>query len=206
MYMGYFIDPEATPINKIDFNALAKKGITAVYIRVKNADYKNWDAAYKKIVASGIRPYIWVWQGFKYTEYMANKGWHVCLDMEKYDMPNYYAEIKAVRAACKGKMFILCTKAQDWDGDQKWSVVKDYCDVIMPMAYIGDYGKSVSQLVAYMKAYNTKYPGKIRPALETYVSDAKVIAKSKADLMAEINGVAPYCNGVALFRYGISNY
>ena len=199
--LGIFIDPVNTP--KIDYSAIKNAGYTEVYYRVFNKDYTTHDATLAKIKAAGLKPYIWVWQGFNYTSYMAGKGWHICMDMEKYDMPNYYTEIKQVRNDSKGKTFILCTKAQDWDGDQKWSVIKDYCDYLMPMLYLGDYGKTVAQLATYMKSYNTKYPDKIYPALETYISDANVIAKTKTIMQSEIDACKPYCKGIGLFRYGL---
>jgi hypothetical protein len=201
--LGYFVDPVNTP--NIDYVSMKKSGITEVYYRVFNSNYTTHDTTLAKIKAAGLKPYIWVWQGFLYTKYMADHGWNICMDMEKYDMPNYYSEIKQVRADSKGKTFILCTKAQDWDGDQKWSVIKDYCDYLMPMLYLGDYGKSVAQLGSYMKLYNTKYPGKIYPVLETYVSDATPVPKVKSLLAAEIAACKPYCKGIGLFRYGLSN-
>ena len=137
---------------------------------------------------------------------MANRGWNICVDMEKYDMQNYYTEIQAIRSASKGKTFILCTKAEGWDGDQKWNIIRNYCDYLMPMLYIGDYNKTVADLMAYMKSYNIKYPDKIYQVLETYESDAHIVAKGKAALNAEIVACKPYCKGLGLFRYGLSNY
>ncbi len=203
--LGYFINPEATPLNQCDFNAMKAKGITEVYIRILNSNYNKMDAWLTKIKAAGLKPYAWTWMGFNYTKQVTNLGWHMCHDEETYNMADYYSEIKTIQSICKAsnKTFILCTKAQDWDGDQKWSVIKDMCDYIMPMLYLGDYNKTVTQLVAYMKLYNTKYPGKIYPALETYISDANVKAKSTSVLQAEINACKPYCKGLALFRYGI---
>ena len=201
--LGFFIDPVATPITKIDFLSLKNKGITEVYVRVKNADYTTWDNTLTEIKAANLKPYIWVWQGFLYIKYMTSKGWNTCMDMEKYDMENYYTEIKQVRSDSKGKTFILCTKAQDWDGNQKWSVIKDHCDYLMPMLYIGDYGKTITQLESYMKYYNTKFPNKIYPALETYISDANVVKKTTDVMQSEIKACKPYCKGLGLFRYGI---
>jgi hypothetical protein len=201
--LGYFVDPVNTP--SPDYTAMKSKGVTEVYYRVMNKDYTTHSATLSKIKAAGLKPYIWVWQGFLYTKYMADQGWNICMDMEKYDMVNYYTEIQQVRADSKGKTFILCTKAQDWDGDQKWSVIKDYCDYLMPMLYLGDYGKTVAQMTAYMKLYNTKYPNKIYPVLETYVSDANVVKKTQAVLQSEIDACKPYCKGLGLFRYGISS-
>jgi hypothetical protein len=204
--LGYFINPEATSLDKCDFTAMKAKGITEVYVRIFNSTYNQMGSWLTKIKAAGLKPYAWTWMGFSYTAQVTAAGWHICHDEETYNMANYYNELKAIQAACKsnGKTFILCTKAQDWDGDQKWSVIKDYCDYIMPMLYLGDYGKTVAQLAAYMKSYNTKYPGKIYPVLETYKSDANPVKKDLTVLQAEIAACKPYCKGIGLFRYGIT--
>lgn len=204
--IGYFINPDATPMVNIDFKALKSKGITEVYIRATNSgtnSYTKLAGWYKIITDAGLKPFAWTWQGFAHSAEVAKMGYHICLDMETYNMSNYLSEIRAVRNASQGKTLILCTKADGWDGDQKWSLVLQYCDAVMPMLYLGDYHKTLMELTTYMKIYNTKYPGKVIPALETYVSDAQVTAKTKTSLASEINAVKPYCKGVALFRYGI---
>jgi hypothetical protein len=200
--MGYFIDQENTPVSKIDFNQIKSKGITEVYYRVFNKDYITHDETLSKIKAAGLKPFVWIWEGFSYTSYMASKGWNICMDMETYNMETYYNEIKKLRTDSQGKTFILCTKPQDWDGDQKWSVTKDYCDYLMPMVYLGDYNKSISQLNQYMEHYNTLYPGKIYPALETYISDANVVPKSNTVLNEEINTCKPYSE-VGIVQIGV---
>jgi hypothetical protein len=206
--IGYFINPSATALSGISWSGLKAKGITEVYVRILNSNYSSFATHLANIKAAGLKPYAWVWQGFSYTSYLVKQGWNMCMDMETYSMANYYTEIKAIQTLCKAnsKTFILCTKAQDWDGAQQWATIRNYCDYIMPMLYLGDYGVSVTTLAAYMKKYNALYPGKIYPALETYVSDANVTAKTKAVLSAEIAAVKPYAKGVGLFRYGISNF
>ena len=202
--LGYFVNLSATP--NPDFNAMKAKGITEVYMRITNSNYASMGPWLAKIKAAGLKPFAWTWMGFSHVKEVCDAGWHICHDEETYNMPNYYSEVQAIRAASKGKTFILCTKAQAMDGEQHWDVLKNYCDYLMPMMYLGDYGISVAQLEAYMKKYNGLYPGKIYPALETYVSDKNVVAKSKAALDAEVAACKPYCKGIALFRYGISNF
>ena len=208
--MGYFINPDSTALSGISWSSLAAKGITEVYIRIKESNYTSttFDTYLAKIKAAGLKPFAWTWQGFSYYQTLINKGWNICHDLETYSMANYYSEVKAIYAATQAgsKTFILCTKADGWDGSQQWATVKNYCDYIMPMLYLGDYNKSVTQLASYMSTYNTKYPGKIYPVLETYVSDANVTAKTSAVLQAEIAACKPYCKGLGLFRYGISNF
>lgn len=189
----------------IHSNTLQKGGATEVYLRITNSNYNTWEKTLKDIQTAELKPYAWTWQGFCYTKYLADQGWNICLDMETYNMPQYYQEIQEVRTESTGKTFILCTKPQEWDGDQKWSVIKDYCDYLMPILYLGDYKKSTSQLNQYMEYYNTLYPGKIYPALETYINDANAAPKSNTILEEEINTCKTYCNGLGLFRYGLSN-
>ena len=208
MEIGYYINRIWTPLEKIDWVGLKKKGITEVYIRCAEENLDAISTFLPAIKAAGLKPYAWTWEGFTMHQEAINKGWNINYDLETYNMPNYYKELQLLQCMCKaaGKTFILTTKAQDWDGDQKWSVINQYCDYLQPMLYLGDYNKTLSQLKDYMAFYNTKYPGKIYPVLETYVSDANPVAKSKAVLDAEINTCAPYCKAVGLFRYGISNF
>lgn len=207
--VGYFINRIWTPLENIDWNTLKAKGITEVYIRCAEENLTAISKYLPQINAAGLKPYAWTWQGFTMTKEAVAAGWNICADIEDNNNLSHVTEIKAIQAACKagGKTFILCTKAEGtWDGDQAWSTVVPLCDYIMPMLYLGDYKKSISQLESYMKTYNRKYPGKIYPALETYISDANPRPKPKADITAEIETVKPYCEGVALFRYGICNY
>jgi hypothetical protein len=74
------------------------------------------------------------------------------------------------------------------------------------MLYVGDYNKSTGQLGTLVKGYTSKYPGKIYPALETYVSDQKPVPKTNAILQTEISAIEQNVKGIALFRYGLSNY
>jgi hypothetical protein len=192
----------------VNWKALKSKGITEVYIRCAEENLEAISTFLPAIKAAGLKPYAWTWQGFTMYEEAVAKGWHISADIENYNILDYLYEIKYIRCVTKvaGKTFILCTKAQDWDGDQKWSVINKYCDYIQPMLYLGDLNKSLTDLKNYMEAYNNKYPGKIYPALETYVSDLNPVPKTKAVLDAEIAACAPYCEGVSLFRYGISNF
>ncbi|UTB32028.1 MAG: peptidoglycan-binding protein [Methanobacterium sp. ERen5] len=206
--VGYFINPEITPLDKIEWSGLRAKGITEVYVRIVNANYNQFGSDLTSIVKAGLKPFAWVWQGFSYTSYLTLQGWNMVLDMETYEMPKFYDEIRGIQNLCKAnkRTFILCTKADGWDGDQKWSTLQGYCDYLMPMLHLQDYGMTIESLSEYMQKYNKLYPGKIYPALETYKSDKNVVAKSNSDLMSEVNAVKTYCKGFALFRYGLSNY
>ena len=49
-------------------------------------------------------------------------------------------------------------------------------------------------------------PGKLWVGLESYISDKDPIPKSSATDLVEINDVKAYSNGLAYFRYGLSNF
>ena len=206
--IGYYVNRVWTPLENINWIALKAKGITEVYIRCAEENLDAITLHLPKIIAAGLKPYAWTWMGFTMHKEAVAKGWNISHDLETYNIANYYFEIKYIQCLCKsaGKTFILCTKAQDWDGDQKWSEIVNMCDYIQPMLYLGGYNKTVTDLSEYMKYYNTKYPGKIYPALETYVSDKNPVAKAKTVLDNEILSVTPYCKGISLFRYGIDNF
>lgn len=211
--IGYFIDPSATPLDKINFASLKANGITEVYIRAKNSDYQNLKSYLPLIISAGLKPFVHIWQGlhseknpkFLHTKELATDGWHICLDIENYDMKDYLPEIKDHRQNSIGKTFIICTKPTQWDGEQRWDLLAPLCDYIMPMLYVNDYGKSLSQLSSYMEIINNEFPNKIYPALETYESDKNVVPKTNNRLQSEIKACGNV-KGIALFRYGLSNY
>ena len=95
-------------------------------------------------------------------------------------------------------------KSRWWDGNQRWDLLAPLVDAIMPMCYLGDYEKSTSDLASYIKKYNTLYPNKIYPALETYMSDKTVKPKANSALQVEIKACGNV-KGIGLFRYGLSN-
>lgn len=202
---GYFVNPEATPYTKIDFVSLKNKGITCIYYRILESNYTQHADVLAKIKAAGLKPYAWVWEGFRYGKELAELGWHICIDVENYNMIASVPALTQLRTDTKGKTLIICTKPTVWDGNQQWKLLIPICDYIMPMLYLEDYGKNIVHLEAYLKTYYTAFPGKIYPALETYISDANPVAKSKEVLQAEIDICKKYSKGIALFRYGLSN-
>jgi len=203
--LGYFVNPEATPYTKIDFVSLKNKGINCIYYRIFNDNYTKHADVLSKIKAAGLKPYAWVWEGFKYGKELAALGWNICIDVENYNMSASVPALKQLRADTKGRTLIICTKPTLWDGDQKWEMLIPICDYIMPMLYLGDYKKTMVDLVEYMSKYNKLYPGKIYPALETYKSDANPVPKDKDVLQAEIAACKPYSKGIGLFRYGLTS-
>lgn len=207
--IGYFIRPEITPLSRINFTALKAKGISEVYIRATNGGttaFTNLNTYYSQIVGAGLKPYAWVWQGFSHSKEVTDMGFHTVLDLETYEIEGYLPEVKQMREDTRGKTFIVCTKPDEWDGDQRWDLLAPLCDYLMPMLYVGDYHKSIPQLGDVTKRYDGKYPGMIYPAIETYVSDENPIPKGNNVVQAEISAIRSYVGGVALFRYGLGEY
>lgn len=205
--VGYYISPSLTPISAINFNALKSAGITDIYVLATNTNYATiLSAAKTKASAVGIRTNAWVYPGFKYASQVAQMGIGVLLDVETYNMQAYVPQIQAMRTATKGVQFSIVTKPDGWDGNQRYDLIAPLCNYIIPMLYLGDYGQGITGLTNWVKTYNTKYPGKFIAGLETYVSDRNPTPKSASTISAEIRAVQPYTHGVALFRYGLSNF
>ena len=94
--IGYYINPNVTPISEIDFNALKKAGITDIYVLVTNNDYSTvLSQAKKKADAVGIRTNAWVYPRFSHASKVAQMKIGVQLDVETYIMPAYLLQILA---------------------------------------------------------------------------------------------------------------
>lgn len=205
--MGYYINPNFTPISEIDFSALKKAGITDIYVLVTNKNYSSvLTEAKKKADAVGINTHAWVYPGFKYASSVAQMGIGVHLDVETYNMPAYFIEILDMRLATMGETFSLTVKPDGWDGNQYYFLIAPLCDYIVPQLYAGDYNEGIPELKEQVESYNFYYPGKIVAGLETYQSDDNPTPKNASTISAEINAVKPYTTGVILFRYGLSNF
>lgn len=208
--LGYYINPNFTPLSEIDFNDLKSAGITDVYVLVTNDNYLSLlSEAKTKADAVGIRTNAWVFPGFSYASQVAHMGIGVILDVETFNMPAYLPEILAMRWATQGVTFSLCVKPDVWDDNQYYYLIAPLCDHIVPMLYIGDYEQGITGLTDWVKIYNIYniiYPGKIIAGLETYQSDLDPTPKSASTILAEIKAVKPYTHGVILFRYGLSNF
>jgi len=212
--VGYFINPSVTPISEINFNALKSAGITDVYVLVTNNNYLPVLSAAKiKADVVGIRTNAWVYPGFSHASQVAHMKIGVLLDVETYNMLAYLPQILHMRLATYGVPFYLCVKPDGWDGNQYYNLIGPLCDYIVPILYIGDYGKGITNLKNRVKIYNQIYnlyniffPGKIVAGLSTYQSDQNLTPKSASTISAEIKAVKPYTRGVILFRYGLSNF
>jgi hypothetical protein len=209
--IGYFIDPDQTPLNTINFSQLKKNGITSVAIRTSNTGQYGLSPSEltkvkKTLDSAGLEAWSWVWDGFTKSKEVVAAGWNVLIDVETYDMKSKLSQLKQIRQDTRGKGFAVCCKPPEWDGEQYISELVKIADYIVPMTYTGDYNKSNTELAAFYKKYNTKYPNKFIAGLETYLSDKNTTPKTVTRLQGEIDAVKPYVKGVILFRYGLSNY
>ncbi|MFY9637596.1 MAG: hypothetical protein WAK14_02200 [Methanobacterium sp.] len=212
--IGYYINPNVTPISDIDFNALKKAGITDIYVLVTNNDYSTvLSQAKKKADAVGIRTNAWVYPGFSHASKVAQMKIGVQLDVETYFMPAYLLQILGMRLSTYGVPFSLTVKPDGWDGAQYYYLIAPLCDYIVPQLYAGEYNQGTTGLTNRVKYYNQIYnlfnfifPKKIVAGLETYQSDKNTTPKNASTITAEIKAVKPYTHGVILFRYGLSNF
>lgn len=212
--MGYYINPNVTPLSGINFTALKSAGITDIYVLVTNNNYLPvLSEAKKKADAVGIRTNAWVYPGFNYASKVAGMKIGVQLDVETYNIPAYLLQILAMRLATYGETFSITVKPDGWDGNQYYYLIAPLCDYIVPQLYVGEYGQGNTGLTNKVKSYtqiynlyNIIFPGKIVAGLETYQSDQNTTPKNASTLSAEIKAIKPYTRGVILFRYGLSNF
>ena len=205
--VGFFINPRATPLSEINFNDLKKAGITDIYVLANNDNYQSvLTEAQTRANTVGMKTNAWVYPGFKYAGQIADMQIGVLLDVETHNMSAYVPEIKAMRSDTQKVTFYLCVKPELWDGSQEYYLIEPYCDYLVPMLYIGDYGQDITGLRNWVRAFNYIFPRKVIAGLETYQSDKNLTPKSANSLFKEIKAVQPYTRGVILFRYGLSNY
>lgn len=91
---------------------------------------------------------------------------------------------------------------------QDYAFISKYMDVIMPMVYKGNAGKSTSWVTSTTKWYVERSSGAIVWAgLQTYKSDSNLaflsIKELTGDAKAAMNGGA---SGLVLFRWGLTNF
>ena len=205
--MGYYINPNVTPLSEINFTALKKAGITDIYVLVRNDNYLSiLPDAKSKADAVGIKTHAWVFPGFNHASQVAQMKIGVQLDVETYNMTEYVSQIKQMRKDTEGVTFSVTVKPELWDGKQFYYKIVPYVDYIVPQLYLGDFKHGISGLKNWVRAYHYFYPGKIVAGLQTYDSYKNTTPVSASILMAEIKTVQPYTRGVILFRYGLSNF
>lgn len=212
--VGYYINPNVTPISEVNFTALKNAGITDIYVLVTNKNYLTvLPEAKKNADAVGIKTNAWIYPGFNYASKVAQMKIGVQLDVETYDMQKYLIQILSMRLSTIGVPFSLTVKPDGWDGNQYYYLISPLCDYIVPQLYVGEYEQGTTGLTKRVKNYNQIYniyniifPKKIVAGLETYQSDKNPTPKNSSTLSAEIKAVQPYTRGVILFRYGLSNF
>ena len=90
---------------------------------------------------------------------------------------------------------------------QDYSVISKYMDVVIPMIYKGNYGKTSTWITTTAKWFVDNSKGaQVWAGLQGYKSDSdttKLTASAlKTDVQAALNGKAP---GVVIFRWGVTN-
>ena len=217
--VGYFIDPNQTPLDKISFSEAHSRGWKSVAIRVTNDGtnglaVEKLDKVHKTLEAAKIQEALaWVWMNensqFTRTKEVAQSKFDgLLVDVETYQMTKVIPYIQQLIKDAGNKEVILCTKPDGWDGQQSYDklMALDKRALIAPMSYIGDYNKSLTELRDYFKALNKKYPGRVIACLETYKSDSNTVPKTVTEIQAEIDMVKPHVKGILLFRYGYGSY
>ncbi len=219
---GIFINPNDTP--NPDYTQLKQAGITEAYYYMDVAHTNpELTTIYNAMVAAGLKPFGWVYETdnndtVTLVKQLVSCGFNIILDDEGTAIAQTESAVDTylanVRAACAGKTFTAITKpdALGFDSSaaygQVYSAMIKYCDYIMPMAYIGTtsdggYNATVAQLTAGVQSMAKEAPGKLVVALETYYNG---VARTASDMLTQINAVKPYCQGFALFRYGLVNF
>jgi len=199
--IGYYINNNATPLNKIDWKKLKEDGINTVAV---TGDPKILVGVKEKLGEVGIEGWAWIMDSSPYARELAKMGWSILLDEETYKMETRLPHLRQVREDIKNVKFMICIKPPGWDGDQKVDELVKIADYVTFMTYTGDYFKTNFDLCKIYEEWDRKYPGKFIASLESYRSDHDVVPKENNVLQAEINAVKPYTEGVLIFRYGLS--
>jgi len=199
--IGYYINNNATPLNKIDWEKLKEDGINTVAV---TGDPKILPGVKEKLGEVGIEGWAWIMDSSPYARELAQMGWNILLDEETYKMETRLPHLRQVREDTRNVKFMICIKPPGWDGDQKVDELVKIADYITFMTYTGDYFKTNLDLSKIYEEWDRAYPGKFIASLESYRSDRDVVPKENNVLRAEINAVKPYTEGVLIFRYGLS--
>jgi len=200
--IGYYINDNATPLDKINWKELKEEGINSVAILVGRPS--ELDGLKEKLDETGIEGWAWIMDGSPYARELAQMDWNVLVDVETYKMETRLSYLKQIREDTKNVKFMICIKPPGWDGDQKVDELVKVADYVTFMTYTGDYFKTNQDLSKIYDQWNRKYPGKFIASLESYESDRNVVPKENSVLQAEMEAVKPYTTGVLIFRYGLS--
>lgn len=96
----------------------------------------------------------------------------------------------------------------DYYYGQDVSEMSKYLDVIVPMAYKGNYGKNTEWIKYVTSAFNLESNGaQIWTGLQAYKSDDNVVKLSTSQLLKDAKAsIAGGAKGVVLFRIGVTHY
>ena len=91
---------------------------------------------------------------------------------------------------------------------QNLTAISQYVDVVIPMVYKGNYGKSTSWITTTAKWFVDNSQGaKVWVGLQAYNSDSDTSKLSTSDLAKDaIAAQDSKANGVVIFRWGITNF
>jgi methionine-rich copper-binding protein CopC len=217
----YYVDPNETPYYNV--NTMKKAGITDVFILVSRSPSANnyYKTYLPKIIpkfrAAGITLHAWIFPDFTTQDVarIAAMGVNIHLDLEfgYYPSTEYLTSyVSNIRAACKGKIFTVAVDPNApgvYSGPirgEDYSLIAPHVDAIMPMLYNGDFDLSDTDMRSAVEYLQKQAPGKLWITLESYISDINPIPKSSNRILVEINDVKAYSNGLASYRYGLSNF
>jgi hypothetical protein len=219
-YIDY-INPNRTP--NYNLNTLKSSGITDIFILVsRSSGASNYYKTYlpkiiPKFKAVGIRLHAWIFPNFTTQDVtrIAAMGVNVHMDLEFGYFPSteYLTNlVSSMRKASAGRIFTVAVDPNAPFVDsgavygEDYSLIAPHVDAIVPMLY-KDYFELSNAKMRSAAAYMQKQaPGKLWIALQTYVSDTDPTPLSKSEDLTQINDVKTYSNGLAPFRYGISNF
>jgi len=217
----YYVNPTDTP--SYDLNAMKKAGITDVFMLVSPTPGKsNYYATYLPQIkplftAAGITLHAWIFPDFT-TQQVAKisaMGINIHLDLEFGYLPSteYVTNFVAnMRAACIGRIFTVAVDPDAPDVDsgaiygENYNLLAQQVDAIVPMLYKGYFNLSDATMKSAAAYMQKEAPGKLWIALQSYQSDNNPIPLTASSVLTQINDVKANANGIASFRYGLSNF
>lgn len=200
-------------------NNINNAGFTDVFYMQGDNTTAELVQAYNNFKASGIMMRVWVMDNGIETETnvteLANNNLPTHLDIENYSSVNgCISHLNNIGNICKSHNvdFSIVTKNDILDSLNAYNLPSynymksagaKFIDV---MSYLGDYGLNYTTLASAAQNCNNEAPGMIGNALESYLSDNDVVAKTQAQIWAEANAVKVYSSCVSFFRDGLLNY
>ncbi len=217
----YYVNPTATP--SYDLNAMKKTGITDVFMLVSpHPGDSNYYGTYLPQIKplfdnAGITLHAWIFPDFTTQDVskIAAMGVNIHLDLEFGYFPSteYVTNfVTTMRAACTGRIFTVAVNPNAPNTDSgavygdDYSLLAQHVDAIVPMLYKGNYNLSDATMTSATAYMQKEAPGKLWIALQSYQSDSNATPLSANSVLTQINDVKANANGIASFRYGLSNF